>query len=212
MLSIFWGGPLCCLCVLELNKLTHHSFSRTKEFALNKLLNKFLRTKGNAKHLDFVSRSNRDTLDGTPSIAPEPGPLTLLGVQNQTKRRATRSFRRGLAIDVAVICPLAESHLGKLEPCESYAQNQKIARYVGAFENSDYDFAPVIFETSGAVNKEGETILKQVIRFASKREGVSHTVYASRAWARFSCCVQAASAQQILNRYFFDSEVAANSD
>ena len=120
------------------------------------------------------------------------------------------SFRRGLAIDVAVICPLAESHLGKPEPCESYAQNQKIARYVGAFENSDYDFAPVIFETSGAVNKEGETILKQVIRFASKREGVSHTVYASRAWARFSCCVQAASAQQILNRDFFDSEVAVN--
>src|ERR1700758_1031122 len=90
-------------------------------------------------------------------------------------------------------------------------QNQKIARYAGAFENSDYDFAPVIFETSGAVNKEGETILKQVIRFASKREGVSHTVYASRAWARFSCCVQAASAQQIRNRDFFDSEVAVNS-
>ena len=143
--------------------------------------------------------------------------LGILGETDKTRRRPgdvsikNWSFRRGLAIDVAVICPLAESHLGKPEPCESYAQNQKIACYVGAFENSDYDFAPVIFETSGAVNKEGETILKQVIRFASKREGVSHTVYASRAWARFSCCVQAASAQQILNRDFFDSEVAVNS-
>ena len=38
-----------------------------------------------------------------------------------------------------------------------------------AFVHSDYDFAPVIFETSGALNKEGETVLKQIIRFASKR-------------------------------------------
>ena len=78
-----------------------------------------------------------------------------------------------------------------------------------AFVHSDYDFAPVIFETSGALNKEGETVLKQIIRFASKREGITHTVYAARAWARLSCCVQAASAQQILNRDFVDwSEVA----
>ena len=62
---------------------------------------------------------------------------------------------------------------------------------------------------SGALNKEGETVLKQIIRFASKREGITHTVYAARAWARLSCCVQAASAQQILNRDFVDwSEVA----
>ena len=74
------------------------------------------------------------------------------------------SIRRGLAIDVAVICPLAVPHLGKSEPCESYAQHQKIARYA-EFVHSDYDFAPVIFETSGAVNREGETVLKQIIRF-----------------------------------------------
>jgi len=101
------------------------------------------------------------------------------------------------------------SHPGKAEPCESYAQHQKIDRYADAFVHSDYDFAPVIFETSGALNKEGETVLKQIIRFASKREGITHTVYAARAWARLSCCVQAASAQQILNRDFVDwSEVA----
>src|SRR5258708_6758966 len=51
--------------------------------------------------------------------------------------------------------------------------------------------APVLFETSGALNKEGETVLKQIIRFASKREGITHMVYAARA-----------SAQQILNRDF----------
>ena len=54
------------------------------------------------------------------------------------------------------------------------------------------------------MNKEGENVLKQIIRFASKREGITHTVYAARAWARLSCCVQFAAAQQILNRDFVD--------
>ena len=59
-----------------------------------------------------------------------------------------------------------------------------------------------MFETSGV--HKGETVLKQIIRFASKREGITHTVYAARAWARLSCCVQYAVAQQILNRDFVD--------
>ena len=101
---------------------------------------------------------------------------------------------------MAVICSLATSHLHSVEPCESYAQHQKIDRYAAAFENSDYDFAPVVFETSGAVNKEGETVLKQIIRFASKREGISHTVYASRAWARLSCCFSTANFEPRLCR------------
>ena len=79
------------------------------------------------------------------------------------------SIRRGLAIDVAVICPLAASHLHTLEPCESYVKTQKIDRYAPAFENSDYDFFPVVFETSGAL----ETVLKQIIRFASKGRSLS---------------------------------------
>ena len=70
---------------------------------------------------------------------------------------------------------------------------------------------PVVFETSGAV-KEGETVLKQIIRFASKREGITHTVYASRAWARLSCCVQVASAQQILNRDFVEETEVADDE
>ena len=106
-------------------------------------------------------------------------------------------LRRGLAIDVAVICPLAASHLHKPEPCESYAKSEKIDRYAPASENSDYDFAPVVFETSGALNMEGET-----------REGISHSVFAARAWARLSCCIQFAAAQQILNRDYTEPVVA----
>ena len=68
---------------------------------------------------------------------------------------------------------LAASHLRSSEPCESYAKSEKIDRYAPAFVNSDYDFVPVVFETNGAVNKEGETVLKQIIRFASE----SHTLF-----------------------------------
>ena len=151
-------------------------------------------------------------------LAPEMEKLGILGPTDKSRRRPgdisikNWSLHRGLAIDVAVICPVAASHVGEPEPCESYAKNQKCARYSEAFVKSDYDFAPVIFETSGAVNKVGETVLKQIIRFASKREGITHTVYAARAWARLSCCVQAASAQQILNRDFADNELSEVAD
>ena len=154
-------------------------------------------------------------LADTGLLRPEMEKLGILGPTDKSRRRPGDvsikdwSFRRGLAIDVAVICPLAASHLHSTEPCESYAQHQKIDRYAAAFEKSDYDFAPVVFETSGAVNKEGENVLKQIIRFASNRERITHTVFASRAWARLSCCVQIASAQQILNRDCHEmSEVA----
>src|SRR5438270_10055298 len=88
------------------------------------------------------------------------------------------------------------------------SKSEKIDRYAPAFENSDYDFAPVVFETSGALSREGETVLKQIIRFASKREGISHSVFAARAWARLSCCIQFAAAQQILNRDYTEPVVA----
>ena len=149
-------------------------------------------------------------LADTGLLSPELEKLGILGPTDKSRRRPgdvsikNWSLHRGLAIDVAVIHPLAASHLHSQEPCESYAKTQKTDRYAPAFVNSDYDFAPVVFETSGAVNKEGENVLKQIIRFASKREGITHTVYAARAWARLSCCVQFAAAQQILNRDFVD--------
>src|SRR5947209_2713909 len=61
--------------------------------------------------------------------------LGLLGVTDRSRRRPgdvsikSWSLHRGLAIDVAVICPLAASHLNTSEPCESYALHQKIERY-----------------------------------------------------------------------------------
>lgn len=107
---------------------------------------------------------------------------------------------RGLAIDVAVICPLAESHLSQSAPCESYAEKEKHAKYDAAFCGTNYDFTAVVFETSGGVNEEGKEVIKQLIRFASKREGKGNSSFAGRTWARISCCIQYSVAQAILNR------------
>jgi len=65
-------------------------------------------------------------------------------------------YGRGLAIDVAVICPLADSHVHQEEPCEVYAERQKHKRYDAGFVGSNYDFVAMVFETSGAVNSEGK--------------------------------------------------------
>ena len=63
-----------------------------------------------------------------------------------------------------------------------------------------YFFGAVIFETLGAINTEGEEILKQLFRFAAKRLGREFTSYCGRAWARVSCNLQRSVSQAILSR------------
>ena len=58
----------------------------------------------------------------------------------------------------------------------------------------------MVFETLGAVNTEGEEVLKQLFRFAAKRLGREFSSYCGRAWARFSCNLQRSVAQAILSR------------
>ena len=67
-----------------------------------------------------------------------------------------------MAVDIAVVCPVAASHLREDEPCEAYAALHKHARYDGSFKDSNYDFVEMVFETSGAVNEEGLAVLKQI--------------------------------------------------
>jgi hypothetical protein len=117
-----------------------------------------------------------------------------------------------LAIDVAVICPLAASHLNQEEPCEDYAVLHKHARYDESFKGSDYDFAAMVFETSGAVNSEGLQVLKQIFRYASKRSGMGHASFCGRAWARLASCIQISVAQMVLNRESVDSPVLYDID
>jgi len=58
----------------------------------------------------------------------------------------------------------------------------------------------MVFETLGAVNDEGEEMLRQLFRFAVKRLGREFTSYCGRAWARVSCNLQRSVSQAILNR------------
>ena len=90
--------------------------------------------------------------------------------------------------------------------CEIYAARQKHDRYDAGFKGSRYEFAAMVFETSGAVNVEGMNILRQIIRFASKRECVGNSSFAGRAWARVGCIIQSSVAQSILNRDYADVE------
>ena len=54
------------------------------------------------------------------------------------------------------------------------------------------------------MNLEGLDVIKQLVRFASKREGVQNSVFAGRTWARIACSIQYCVAQGILNRSYFE--------
>ena len=88
---------------------------------------------------------------------------------------------------MAVTSPLAPSSLRLAEPCEWYAATKKHAKYDVSFENTDFIFSALVFETLGAINVEGEEVLRQLFRFVAKRTGREFTSYCGRAWARFSC-------------------------
>ena len=160
---------------------------------------------------DMITRHNRirnlvASFGEIALLSPEMEKMGILGPTDRSQRRpGDVSFKswapnRGLAIDVAVICPMAASHIKEEEPCENYATLHKHARYDTAFKASNYDFIAMVFETSGAVNAEGLDILRQIFRCASKRSGMGHSSFCARAWARLSCCLQISVAQMILNR------------
>ena len=106
----------------------------------------------------------------------------------------------GLAIDVAVTSPLTQTSLRLVNPCENYSETQKHRKYDVSFEDTDYYFCALVFETLGGVNGEGEKVLRQLFPFAAKKLGREFSSYCSRAWARVSCCLQRSIAQVILSR------------
>ena len=107
---------------------------------------------------------------------------------------------KGLAIDVAVTSPLASSNLCHKEPCETYAEHHKHAYYDKDFKGTAFEFAAMVFETTGGVNNEGLELLRQLFRFAAKHQSVQLSVYCGRAWARLSCNIQSSVSQCFLNR------------
>jgi hypothetical protein len=106
----------------------------------------------------------------------------------------------GLAIDVAVTSPLIKSSQRATSPCEDYAANQKHKKYDASFEGTNYYFSAMVFETLGAINHEGEEVLRQLFGYAANKLGREFSSFCGRAWARLSCCLQRSVAQSILVR------------
>src|SRR4051794_13010204 len=59
----------------------------------------------------------------------------------------------------------------------------------------------------GGVNEEGLAVLRQVFRFAAKREGVQLSVYCGRAWARLACNLQSSANEHVREGVACDSFV-----
>ena len=58
----------------------------------------------------------------------------------------------------------------------------------------------VVFETTGGLNEEGLSVLRQMFRFAARQENLQLSVYCGRTWGRLSCNLQSSVSQAILNR------------
>ena len=104
-----------------------------------------------------------------------------------------------IVIDVAVTSPLADTCVRMEEPCEWYAATQKHSKYDASFKDTQYTFSAMVFETLGAVNVEGEEVLRQLFRFAAN----SVLVASSRlivAEPGHECNLQRSVSQAILNR------------
>jgi hypothetical protein len=116
-------------------------------------------------------------------VSPEMEKAGILGPGEGSGRRPADvdipawSDGKSIAIDVAIINPLSKSNVKHDVPCASYGVDVKIAKYQASFEGTQYEFIPIMFETSGAVNSHGVRVLKQLFRFAAKMEGVSYSVY-----------------------------------
>ena len=95
---------------------------------------------------------------------------------------------------------LQKSSVRLINPCEEYAATQKHGKYDRGFEGVDYLFCAMVWETLGAINEEGEEVLRQILQFAAKRLGRESSSFCGRSWARVSCCLQRCVSQSILLR------------
>jgi hypothetical protein len=106
----------------------------------------------------------------------------------------------GLAIDIAVTSPLQKASVRLFEPCEEYAATQKHGKYDKDFKNAHYAFGALVWESLGAINAEGEDILRQIFSFTAKKLHREFSSFCGRSWAQFSCCLQRCVSQSILMR------------
>jgi hypothetical protein len=160
---------------------------------------------------DLIVRHNRirdlvDSIAREGHLSPVLEKKGILGESKQSGRRPGDVTiplwceGKGLCVDVAVTCPFSKSNLYRDSPAEYCATYLKHRKYDSDFLSTNFDFSALIFETSGAVNREGKEFLAQLFRFAARYSGTHLSVYSGRAWARLSCALQSAVAQSVLNR------------
>ena len=188
--EVLKGEISCPMCEQSIDKLGDHATCCSKAGDLI------------VRHNNLRNLVDRIAQDGL--LNPVMEKKGILG-PTSGRRPGDVSFRlwthgKGLAIDIAVTCPFTERHVRLEEPCEDYAALQKHAKYDADFEGTDYFFAALVFETTGAINAEGTRVLSQIFRFAASRLGHEFSSYCGRAWARLSCDLQRSVSQAILTR------------
>jgi hypothetical protein len=105
-----------------------------------------------------------------------------------------------LAIDCAIICPLAPAHLHEEDPAEAYSIKHKHQVVDHRFVGTGWRFAAVVAESLGAFTEEAQSVLGRLILAAAKRSTMSRARFTGIAWARLSCVVIRGTAQMILDR------------
>ena len=129
---------------------------------------------------DIIIRHNtlRNLVDNFASdglLSPELEKQGILG--NTTGRRpgdvTLNRWNAGgaLAIDVAITSALSKTAIHIKSPCDEYAITQKHGKYDKSFAGTNYSFCAMVWETLGALNLEGEEVLRQIFRFAAKQLG-----------------------------------------
>ena len=97
------------------------------------------------KTADLIHRHNRvrnllDKICHEGLLAPVMEKKHLLVMSRSQIWRANK----GLAIDVAVTCPFNSHNLTCIEPCESYAETKKHAKYDSDFKLTPFEFAAMV--------------------------------------------------------------------
>lgn len=155
----------------------------------------------------MISRHNaiRDVvfnLASTACLAPQLEKAGILG--DQPGRRPGDVFipnwnNQGLAIDIAVTCPLQDRFKNSTHPAESYAQNVKHADYDNGFLGTNISFCAAVVDTFGYWSDEGLTILSEIISRGAKRLITDHSRYIATAWQQISCTLQRHNAGMIID-------------
>ncbi len=92
-------------------------------------------------------------------------------------------------------------YVRKQDPCEWYAGSQKHGKYDAGFKDTNYFFSPMVFETLGAINVEGEEVLRMIVSLRFQALDASLLLIVDEHGARVSCNLQRLVSQSYSHAY-----------